>query len=65
MFLGKASLRNTTDWLLPKHYGPDYLVHKEVLTNIFFMLNFFFFFGRMNIHLRKIYILFVTQTFSV
>ena len=33
-----ASLRNTTDWLLPKLYGPDHWVHNEVLTTIFFMI---------------------------
>ena len=38
MFLGRAGLRNTTDWLLPKLQGPDYWVHKDVLTNIFFMI---------------------------
>ena len=64
MFLGRASLRNSTDWLLPKLYGPDYWVHSKVLTNIFFMIKNFFF-CRMNIYLRNIDILFVTQTFSV
>ena len=64
MFLGRASLRNSTDWLLPKLYGPDYWVHSKVLTNIFFMIKKIFF-CRMNIYLRNIDILFVTQTFSV
>ena len=64
MFLGRASLRNSTDWLLPKLYGPDYWVHSKVLTNIFFMIKKIFF-CRMNIYLRNIDSLFVTQTFSV
>ena len=42
MFLGRASLRSTTDWLLPKLYGLDYWVHNEVLTNIFFMIKILF-----------------------
>ena len=55
MFLGRANLRNTTDWLLPKLYRPDYWVHNEVLTNIFFIIKKIFF-CRMNIYLRKIYL---------
>ena len=43
MFLGRANLRNTTDWLLPKLYRPDYWVHNEVLTNIFFIIKKIFF----------------------
>ena len=41
--LGRASLRNTTNWVLPKLWGPDYWVHQEVLTNIFFMIKKVFF----------------------
>ena len=64
MFLGRASLRNTTDWLLPKLYRLDYRVRNEVLTNVFFMIKKIFF-GRMKIYLRKICILYVTKTFSM
>ena len=40
--LGRASLRSTTDWLLPKLQGPDYWVHNKVLTKTFFMFKNFF-----------------------
>ena len=61
MFLGRASLRNTTDWLLPKLYGPDYWVHNEVLTNIFFMIKKIFFAEWIYEYIKK-YLYFVCNT---
>ena len=64
MFLGRASSRNTTDWLLPKLYGPDYWVHYEILTNTFFMIKKIFL---QNEHIVKkdLYFIFNANIFCV
>ena len=65
MFLGRASLRNTTYWLLPKLYGPDYRVHDEVLTNIFFMIKKKFFLQSEYIFMKELYFVCNTNIFCV
>ena len=72
MFLGRASLRNTTDWLLLKLFGPDYWVPNEVFTNLFFMIkkkifkkDFLFFFKKNFLFKKDLYFVYNTNIFCV